>query len=249
MHLHDGGDLSAKDAVLVAALGAVGLLTLLLAAVNYVNLATARAGLRAREVAVRKVMGATEAALVVQFMAEAVIMAALGALLGLALCELALPLVNAAGGLSLKLDYVQDPALPLTILLTVAIIGLGAGAYPALVLSRFQPASVLASAKTPGGGRAGTRVRQALVVLQFAVAIAFTIATSVIVAPNRLRPSRRPRLSPGWPDRRQFLRRLPSHGGATGQPVDRLARPAWRDPCREERYRAGLSGNAQFRLL
>jgi putative ABC transport system permease protein len=59
MHLHDARDLSAKDAVLVAALGAVGLLTLLLAAVNYVNLATARAGLRAREVAVRKVMGAT----------------------------------------------------------------------------------------------------------------------------------------------------------------------------------------------
>jgi putative ABC transport system permease protein len=182
MHLHDGRDLSDKDAVLVAALGAVGLLTLLLAAVNYVNLATARAGLRAREVAVRKVMGATGAALIVQFMAEAVCTAALGALLGVALCELALPLVNAAGGLSLKLDYVQDPALPLAILATVAVIGLGAGAYPALVLSRFQPAAVLASAKTPGGGRAGARVREGLVVLQFAVAIAFTIATSMIVA-------------------------------------------------------------------
>jgi putative ABC transport system permease protein len=181
-HLHDGRDLSDKDAVLVAALGVVGLLTLLLAAVNYVNLATARAGLRAREVAVRKVMGATGAALIAQFMAEAVCTAALGALLGVALCELALPLVNAAGGLSLKLDYVQDPALLLAIPMTVAAIGLGAGAYPALVLSRFQPAGVLASAKTPGGGRVGTRVREALVVLQFAVAIAFTIATSVIVA-------------------------------------------------------------------
>jgi putative ABC transport system permease protein len=114
-------------------------------------------------------------------MAEAICTAALGALLGVALCELALPLVNAAGGLSLKLDYVQDPALLLAILMTVAIIGLGAGAYPALVLSRFQPAGVLASAKTPGGGRVGARVREGLVVLQFAVAIAFTIATAVIV--------------------------------------------------------------------
>jgi putative ABC transport system permease protein len=182
MHLHDGRDLSDKDAVLVAALGVVGLLTLLLAAVNYVNLATARAGLRAREVAVRKVMGATGAALIIQFMAEAVCTAALGALLGVALCELALPLVNAAGGLSLKLDYTQDPTLLLAILATVAVIGLGAGAYPALVLSRFQPAGVLASAKTPGGGRVGARVREGLVVLQFAVAIAFTIATTVIVA-------------------------------------------------------------------
>jgi putative ABC transport system permease protein len=182
VHLHDGRDLSDKDAVLVAALGAVGLLTLLLAAVNYVNLATARAGLRAREVALRKVMGATSAGLIAQFMAEAVFTAALGALLGVALCELALPLVNAAGGLSLKIDYVQDVSLPLVIVLTVAMIGLGAGIYPALVLSRFQPAAVLASAKTPGGGRVGARVREALVVLQFAVAIAFTIATVVIVA-------------------------------------------------------------------
>jgi putative ABC transport system permease protein len=72
-----------KDAAVVAALGGVGLLTLLLAAVNYVNLATARAGLRAREVAVRKVMGATVPALIGQFMAEALATAALGALLGL----------------------------------------------------------------------------------------------------------------------------------------------------------------------
>jgi len=174
-----------KDAAVIAALGGVGLLTLLLAAVNYVNLATARAGLRAREVAVRKVMGATVPALIGQFMAEAVATAALGALLGLALCELALPLVNAAGGLSLKLDYLGDPSLPAAVLLTVALVGLGAGAYPALILAQYQPAAVLASAKTPGGGQAGARVREGLVVFQFAVAIAFTIATGVIVSQTR----------------------------------------------------------------
>jgi putative ABC transport system permease protein len=171
-----------KDAAVVAALGGVGLLTLLLAAVNYVNLATARAGLRAREVAVRKVMGATVPALIGQFMAEAVATAALGALLGLALCELTLPLVNAAGGLSLKLDYLGDPSLPAAALLTVVLVGLGAGLYPALILAQYQPAAVLASAKTPGGGRAGGRVREGLVIFQFAVAIAFTIATGVIVS-------------------------------------------------------------------
>jgi putative ABC transport system permease protein len=171
-----------KDATVIAALGGVGLLTLLLAAVNYVNLATARAGLRAREVAVRKVMGATVPALIGQFMAEALTTAALGALLGLALCELALPLVNAAGGLSLKLDYLGDPSLPAAVLLAVIVVGLGAGLYPALILARYQPAAVLASAKTPGGGRIGGRVREGLVVFQFAVAIAFTIATGVIVS-------------------------------------------------------------------
>jgi putative ABC transport system permease protein len=174
--------LEPKDAAVISGLGAVGLLTLLLAAVNYVNLATARAGLRAREVALRKVMGAPRSALIGQFMAEALATVALGTLLGVALCELALPLVNAAGGLTLKIDYFGDPAVPLTVLMTAVAVGVGAGAYPAVILSQFRPAAVLASAKTPGGGRAGGRLREGLVVVQFAIAIAFTIATGVIVS-------------------------------------------------------------------
>jgi putative ABC transport system permease protein len=174
--------LEPKDAAVISGLGAVGLLTLLLAAVNYVNLATARAGLRAREVALRKVMGAPRSALIGQFMAEALATVALGTLLGVALCELALPLVNAAGGLSLKIDYLGDPIVPLTVLMAAIAVALGAGAYPAVILSQFQPAAVLASAKTPGGGRAGGRLREALVVAQFSVAIAFTIGTGVIVS-------------------------------------------------------------------
>jgi len=174
-----------KDAVVVATIGVVGLLTLLLAGVNYVNLATARAGLRAREVALRKVMGATSLSLVGQFMAESLITATIAALIGLALCELTLPLINTAGGLSLKIDYLgEDGVLPMLALLTV-LVGLGAGAYPALVLSQFQPAGVLASARTPGGGRGGARVREGLVIFQFTIAIAFTIATGVIVSQGR----------------------------------------------------------------
>ena len=174
-----------KDAAVVAMLGGVGVLTLLLAGVNYVNLATARAGLRAREVAIRKVMGATAPILVAQFMAEALATAAVAALIGVALTELALPLVNTAGGLSLKIDYIGgDSVLPLLIAV-VLLVGLGAGAYPAFILSRFQAASVLASARTPGGGRVGSRVREVLVAAQFAVAIAFTIATGVILSQSR----------------------------------------------------------------
>ena len=74
--------------------------------------------------------------------------------------------------------------MPVLLLVTV-IVGFGAGVWPALVLSRFRPAAVLASARSPGGGRAGGRLREALVVLQFAVAIAFTIATGVILAQTR----------------------------------------------------------------
>jgi len=173
--------LNPRDAAVVAAIGAVGLLTLLLAGVNYVNLATARAGLRAREVALRKVMGATRPALIGQFMGEALATAALSALIGLALCELALPLVSAAGGLALKIDYFQSDSILPPVLIAMVVVALGAGIYPALVLSRFQPAAVLASARSPGGGRIGARIREGLVLIQFAIAIAFTIATAVIV--------------------------------------------------------------------
>ncbi len=166
----------------VAAFGAVGVLTLLLAAVNYVNLATARAAVRAREVALRKVMGATSGALRVQFLGEAVALAALSALIGLALCELTLPLVNAAGGLSLTMAYLGRESLLPIVLGVVLAVGVGAGVYPALVLARFQPALVLASVRTPGGGRAASRVREGLVMVQFAIAIAFTLAATVIVS-------------------------------------------------------------------
>ena len=171
-----------KDAGAVATIGAVGLLTLLLAGVNYVNLATAQAGLRAKEVALRKVMGATRSALIGQFLGEALATAAVAALIGVALCELALPALNAGGGLHLAIRYFGDGSVLPELLVAVLALGLGAGLYPAFVLSRFQPASVLAAARTPGGGRVGGRVRQALVAVQFAIAIAFTIGTAVIVS-------------------------------------------------------------------
>jgi putative ABC transport system permease protein len=166
----------------VTAIAVVAVLTLLLAAVNYINLATARAALRAREVAVRKVLGATVQGLIRQFLGEAVVTVALAALLGLALCELTLPLIDAMLGIGLKLDYLGDPWLLGTMATVIIALGLGAGVYPAFVLSRFQPAAVLASARSPGGGRAGARLREALVIFQFAVAIAFTIGMGVILS-------------------------------------------------------------------
>ncbi|NJR78581.1 ABC transporter permease [Sphingomonas corticis] len=182
LHLEPEGSASASRKITVTTLGLVGLLTLLIAIVNYVNLATARAGLRAREVAMRKVLGASRAALMRQFVGEAVLTVATAALAGLILAELGLPLVNAAGGLALAIPYaVVVPALALL----VAVVGVAAGFYPALLLSRYPAAAVLASARSPGGGRAGARVREALVVFQFGLAIAFTIGTVVLLAQTR----------------------------------------------------------------
>jgi len=168
--------------LMVTTLGIVGVLTLLLAIVNYVNLASARAGLRAREVAMRKVLGASRQALVRHYLIEAVATAAVAAVLGLATAEAGLPLVNAAGGLTLSIRYVGADGVLLPLALLVLVAGILAGAYPALMLSRFPAAAVLASARSPGGGRTGTRVREVLVIFQFAVAIAFLVGTMVLVA-------------------------------------------------------------------
>ncbi|WP_174279922.1 ABC transporter permease [Sphingomonas bacterium] len=176
MHLYTPG-----DRAVVATLGIVGLLTLLIAIVNYVNLATARAGLRAREVAMRKVLGGTRFALVGQFLGEALATVALAALIGLALAEIALPFVNALGGTTLAIRYLGADGIVPPLAALVLAIGLVAGLYPAFVLSGFRPAAVLASTRAPGGGRAGARLRGALVVVQFAIAIAFAIATATML--------------------------------------------------------------------
>ena len=170
------------DRRFVTMLQIIGVLTLVLAVINYVNLSTARAVLRAREVALRKVFGATRGALVAQFLVEAVLVSLFAGLIALALVELSLPLVNAALGTPLELNYGgSDGVLPLFAAI-VLVVGLAAGFYPAMVISRFEPAGVLAAARAPGGGRAGALVREVLVVTQFTVSIALLICTGVVLA-------------------------------------------------------------------
>ncbi len=170
VHLQDP-----KTRTNVYALGIVGVLAFFIATINYVNLATARAGMRAREVAVRKTLGATQGMLRTQFLCEAALTTVIAGLIGLSLVEVSLPLINAAGGLRLKLDYVAE-GLPLAGAgVFVLLAGLLAGLYPAFVLAGFKPAQVLASSRTPAGGRWAVRTREALVVVQFAVVVAFFI--------------------------------------------------------------------------
>ena len=145
---------------------AVAALILLLACINYANLATALAAHRATEVGVRKALGAGRRQLGVQFLSEALLLAAVAGVFALLLTALVLPFFNAFfdKGVSLL-------ALPLPLIVgmigIVGLAGLVAGLYPALVLARFQPARVLSGLGT--SGRSGTMVRRGLVVFQFAV--------------------------------------------------------------------------------
>jgi putative ABC transport system permease protein len=160
----------------IISLGVVGVVALVLALINYVNLATARAGLRAREVAVRKTLGAPPATLRLQFLVEALLTMLLAFLVALSLVELSLPLINSAGGLFLKLDYRTDITWLLSVLGIVLAAGLVAALYPAFALAAFKPAQVLASSRTPGGGRMAGFLRVGLAMVQFAaVAVAFVL--------------------------------------------------------------------------
>jgi len=162
--------------------GLVAAFLLIVACVNFTNLATARASRRAREVALRKTLGATRGQLVVQFLMESFVTVAAAGLIAVALVELALPFLNGLIAGEISVHYFgHDGVLPplLALLVLVALLG---GLYPAFFLSRYRPALVLkanqSGAEAPGTGR----LRLALVVLQFAVSIALIICTAIIYA-------------------------------------------------------------------
>ena len=156
----------------------VGALIIVIAAINFVTLMTARAVRRAIEVGVRKVLGARRRDLIVQFMGEALLYVLAAMMIGVMIVGLTLPAVNAFLDRSIAFDYLDDPALAAAIVGTAVLTGLIAGVYPAMVLSSFPPASAL---KGGGGQRAGSAaVRQGLVVVQFAVLTALIIVTATI---------------------------------------------------------------------
>jgi putative ABC transport system permease protein len=171
--IRSGGDIAA-----VLAFSAIALLILLIACINFVNLATARSMKRAREVAMRKVVGATRGQLVVQHLGEAVLTASLALVLALALVELVLAPYNAFLHKQLSLDFVADPVLIAIAAGLVGVVGLLGGLYPAIYLSRFRPAHVLKANQSAATG--SPRFRSALVVFQFSISIGLIICTAVV---------------------------------------------------------------------
>lgn len=180
MHFHDVNVEDTDNSVeqyVIDSIGLIGLLALILGCANAVNLATARAGLRAREVALRKTLGAPRLVLFGQFMGEAMVVSLVAGLCGLAFCEAFTPAIASMTGEAIRVDYgFIGLLLPLVIISS----GLASGVYPALVLSGYQPAAILAATRMPAGGRRAALLRNALVVGQFSIAICIVICTLVI---------------------------------------------------------------------
>jgi putative ABC transport system permease protein len=160
----------------------VALLILGMAVVNFTNLATARASQRAREVALRKVLGASRKQLIVQFIGESLLVTALSMLLALAMVELFLPLFNKFLDANIALTYWGAHGVLLPILVLLLVVGAAGGLYPAFFLSRFQPARVLKANKSSAEAQGSGHLRNVLVVAQFAVSIGLIICTAVIYA-------------------------------------------------------------------
>ena len=169
-----------NDERTVATFSVIALLILGMAIVNFTNLATARAGQRAREVALRKVLGANRRQLIVQFVGEALMISAISMLVALALVELLVRPFAAFLDAAIELSYFGPDGVLLPAVAVTLLVGLLSGLYPAVFISRFKPSDVLKANRSAAETRGSGRLRSALVILQFAVSIGLIICTAVV---------------------------------------------------------------------
>jgi putative ABC transport system permease protein len=157
-------------------MGAIGLFIILIACFNFVNLSTARASKRMKEVGLRKVAGANKRQLVEQFLSESILTALIALAVAIALTWVSLGWLNEFTGKTLQLNLITHANFVVASVALTVLVGAVAGFYPALVLSAFKPALIV-KGHTPGSAR-GT-VRRILVVSQFAISIVLIVATLV----------------------------------------------------------------------
>ncbi len=183
---------------MVMVFSAVAVLILALACFNFVNLSVAMSVRRAREIGIRKVMGASRAKLISQFIAETFVLALFATGLALLLAELLMPALNRISGKELSLSLFSDPALILFLLSILVVVSLLAGTYPSLIMSRFKAieamrgGQVISTVKGISGKRYAFGIRQLLMMLQFAVSTALIISSLMIHTQLRHLTNRHP---------------------------------------------------------
>lgn len=180
IHLHSHLDYEIApngNAAYVYALSAIAVLILLIACINFMNLATARSASRAREVGIRKTLGSNRGQLIRQFLLEATVMSLLALVVAILLVQVLLPLFNNIAGTSLTNVYVRDGRFLAGMVGLALVVGVLAGSYPAFFLAAFRPVAVLKGTSQRGSN---TLLRNGLVVFQFAISIALIVCTGVI---------------------------------------------------------------------
>src|SRR5690606_21407644 len=159
-------------------MGVLGLFILIIACINYINLATALAVRKSSEIGIRKTLGAKRTQLATYFLSETFLLTLIAVIISLGLTEWLLPWLRGFVEKEIYLDLFSSPALLVFVILLIGIASLFSGFYPAIVLSGFDPAAVLKNTiTTQGGGAFGRRV---LVALQFFIAQVMIIGTLVV---------------------------------------------------------------------
>jgi putative ABC transport system permease protein len=181
IHLHSDltNDLEpAGDISYVYIFGAIAVFMLLIACINFMNLSTASAGKRAKEVGIRKVMGSLQRQLIWQFLTESFIITAIAMAIAIVFVQMALPAFNGLSGKNLTLSYSFTGWFMPMLLVTGLVTAFFAGIYPAFVLSSFNPIKVLKGKWQ--GSKGGVGLRTGLVVFQFSISIILMVATAVV---------------------------------------------------------------------
>jgi putative ABC transport system permease protein len=181
IHLYSHTDFEAEangDINRVYIFSAIALFILLIACINYMNLSTARSALRAKEIGIRKVVGARKKELIFQFLSESVLICFAAIIIAAALTAFAIPWLNKASGQELSFRTLLQAKIIIPLLITPFIIGGFSGLYPALFMSSFQPVKTLKGLFKVGGS--SISFRKALVVAQFAISIILIITTFIV---------------------------------------------------------------------
>ncbi len=181
IHLHSSklGDIEPNgDMKYVYIFSAIAIFILLLACINFMNLATARSASRAKEVGVRKTMGAYRSHLIKQFLAEAILICLIAFGIAVGLSAAVLPLFEELADKTMNMAQLFSPAFLGTMMLVMVVVGMLAGSYPALYLSRFKPVEVLKGKLNLGMKSGG--IRSVLVVLQFSISIIMIVGTAIV---------------------------------------------------------------------
>ncbi len=181
IHLHSHLNMELEgnsDIRYVYIFSAIALFILIIAVINFVTLSTARSADRAKEVGVRKTLGSARGALIGQFLTESMIISLIAMLLALGLTEAFRQPFNTLAGKSLTLTITENGSLWLTILIIALVVGVLAGLYPALYLTRFEPIRVLRGRLASGSK--GRTFRNVLVVFQFATTIGLIVCTGLV---------------------------------------------------------------------
>ena len=187
IHLHSDleADLPTSNKLYIYTFTAVALFIILVACINYMNLATARATRRSKEVGMRKILGSSRMQLMLQFLSESILCSLIALLFGIILVEviLKLPIINELLSKNLALNISHRPSLLGLMLIFSLIVGLISGSYPALYLSSMQPMSALKHNHRTGKG--SIRMRELLVMLQFTISVIVIACVSLMALQMR----------------------------------------------------------------